>query len=134
MTTEEFRELEILLGAITEHETTRVRVEKMLDVLKREKKEYILCVAIWFDDGKEYIHQPLNIKSGYVISGHRHHNCFMSVDILTDNNESFLDFEKEQGFLTNTNRFVDRKEGAQIAFDAGQTDKLIKTLFSENLY
>ena len=29
---------------------------------------------------------------------------------------------------------VDRAEGAQIAFDAGQTDELKNRLFSEDLY
>ena len=39
-----------------------------------------------------------------------------------------------QGFLTSDDRFVDRKEGGQIAFDAGQTAKLTECLFSEDLY
>jgi hypothetical protein len=42
--------------------------------------------------------------------------------------------EYEQGFLTNTNRFVDRKEAGQIAFAAGQTEELKTTLYSEDLY
>ena len=42
--------------------------------------------------------------------------------------------ESEQGFLTNKNRFVDREEAGQIAFNAGQTDELKRTLYSEDLY
>lgn len=40
----------------------------------RKGVEYILCAAIWYDDGKEYPHQPVNIKEGYVWCGRRHHN------------------------------------------------------------
>jgi hypothetical protein len=39
-----------------------------------------------------------------------------------------------QGFLTSKNRFVDREEGGRIAFNAGQTDKLKQTLYSEDIY
>lgn len=39
-----------------------------------------------------------------------------------------------QGFLTNKNRFVDRKEGGEIAFAAGQIKELKRHLFSEDLY
>ena len=39
-----------------------------------------------------------------------------------------------KGFLTNTNRFVDREEGGKIAFDAGQIKEETKRLFSEDLY
>ena len=46
--------------------------------------------------------------------------------------------EYTQGFLTNKNRFVNRDEGLEIAFDAGQLKDLDKSregqLFSEDLY
>lgn len=95
--------------------------------------EYILCAAIWFDDGKPYVHQPTNIKSGFVICGHRHHNCFTTLSLCANDKKAF-NYKKKQGFLTNTNRFVTREEAAQIAFDAGQTTELLTKLFSENLY
>ena len=99
------------------------------------KKEYILCSAIHFDDGIEYAHQPNNIKTGYVICGMRHHNCFMTLAIISNRNETQLDYEKEQGFLTNINRFVDRKEGMLIAVNSGQVEKSEKlSLYSEDLY
>jgi hypothetical protein len=81
-------------------------------------KEYILCSAIHYDDGKEYVHQPRNIKSGYVLCGRRHHNIIntqfqvFGVKTTGDNNT--------QGFLTNIDRFVNRKEGYKIALEAGQ--------------
>jgi hypothetical protein len=41
-----------------------------------------------------------------------------------------------QGFLTNTGRYVNRRDGAAIALAAGQTDKLIAApdLYSEDLW
>ncbi len=46
-------------------------------------------------------------------------------------------YEKEQGFLTNLNRFVDRKEAWSIADKAGQIKQQSGghgTLYSEDLY
>lgn len=94
---------------------------------------YIICSAIWFCDGKIYDHQPFNIKSGFVIAGHRHHNCFMTAYIL-NKDEKIQGTKDVQGFITSDNRFVDRKEGGQIAFDAKQTKELKTMLFSEDLY
>ena len=45
--------------------------------------------------------------------------------------------EEIQGFLTNTNRFVDRYEGAKIALACGQITKLNYSkdmMYSEDLY
>lgn len=45
--------------------------------------------------------------------------------------------EEVQGFLTNKNRFVGRKEAAQIALSSGQIKKLnfsSESLYSEDLY
>lgn len=110
--------------------------EEELDNLKNyiEKDEYIICSAIWFDDKIEYVHQPFNIKSGFVICGHRHHNCFNIMSILSNDIKKHIKYEKEQGFITNLNRFVDRKEGAEIAYKAGQTKTLLTRLYSEDLY
>ena len=114
--------------------------EEKLDNLKNyiekdeQKDEYIICSAIWFDDKIEYVHQPFNIKSGFVICGHRHHNCFNIMSIISNDIHNHVKFEKEQGFLTNLNRFVDRKEGAEIAYKAGQTKTLLTRLYSEDLY
>jgi len=96
-------------------------------------EDYIICAAIHFNDGKKYEHQPFNITEGFVICGHRHHNCFMTAYIL-NKDEKLKGIVKVQGFLTKKNRFVDRGEGGIIAFHAGQTTKLRKRLFSEDLY
>ncbi len=101
--------------------------------LDRNGKLYIACSAIWFDDKLEYEHQPFNIKSGFVICGHRHHNCFMTAHIINEN-KKIIGLQKVQGFITSGNEFVDRVEGAAIAFYSGQTKELCKKLFSEDIY
>lgn len=98
-----------------------------------DKQEYIICAAIWYKDKKKHVHQPNNIDSGFVICGHRHHNCFMTFYILHDPSR-IRRINKIQGFLTSKNNFVERDKAAIIAFDAGQTVKLCKILFSEDLY
>lgn len=95
------------------------------------EKEYILCAAIHYDDGGKYPHQPKNIETGMVFCGRRHHNCFPQLA------KSFPDRDKNkvsQGFITSHDRYVNRIEGAQIAFNVKQTEKLEDILFSEDLY
>lgn len=98
-------------------------------------KEYILCAAVWFKNGKEYEHQPVNIQMGFVVCGQRHHNCFMTYSIIKNKNIKQSSYGTViQGFLTSNNRFVDRKEAGEIAFMAEQINKLTHCLFSEDLY
>ena len=110
------------------------------EILK--KKEYILCAAIWYKDIplKKDIPQvlPKNCDRGLVVLGHRHGQAMWTMSCLTglrsvENAEDGVG-EYEQGFLTNTNRFVDREEAAKIAFDYGQIKEETKRLFSEDLY
>lgn len=96
--------------------------------------EYILCAAIWFDDGQRYVHQPKNIETGFVVAGRRHHNCFTTMYIVSNKDTSYNKYNKIQGFITNLDRFVDREEAAKIAYKAGQTKKLESSLFSEDIY
>ena len=101
----------------------------------RVSTPYILCAAIWFKDGQKHIHQPRNIDDGIVVCGRRHHNIYLTVaDMLKKDYKEHTFDDGVQGFLTSDDRFVDRKEGGQIAFDAGQTAKLTECLFSEDLY
>ena len=106
-------------------------------MLNKKVKEYILCAAIWFNDGKNYIHQPKNIKEGFVLTGRRHHNCIGTLVIM---NKKITDFVVKgnrnyiQGFITSEDRFVYRKEGGKVAYEAGQIDKENDYLFSEDLY
>ena len=96
------------------------------------KDEYILCAAIHFKDGKIHEHQPDNIESGFVITGRRHHNCYMSLHIL--NIPHIYPETRIDGFLTSYDRFLNREEAGKFAFEAGQIDKPTDCLFSEDLY
>ncbi len=87
------------------------------------KGEYILCAAIWFDDGKEYPHQPRNIDTGLVFCGWMHGNIFPQIGGTVGERKKLGIHEKEQGFLTSNNRFVGRKEAAKIAIKCGQIKK-----------
>jgi hypothetical protein len=97
-----------------------------------DNTQRILCAAIWFDDGIVHVHQPKNIQTGFVICGRRHHNCFATLSAITD--KRHFEFEKEQGFLTNDDMFMNRVDAAKVAFEAKQTDEIKKELFSEDLY
>lgn len=94
--------------------------------------EKVICAAIHYDDEKEYVHQPENIKSGYVICGHRHHNCMVIKFILTDNEGEKCKIT--QGFLTNKNRFLDRKEAFKLASSYMNVEGRNGCLYSEDLY
>ena len=108
-----------------------------------ENKEYILCASVWYKDlpmkKGEVLNnrgfRPYNVDRGIVISGWRHGNCIYQMVAITGLKSNPEEAGEEvQGFLTNKNRFVDREEGAQIAFDAGQTEEKKIRLFSEDLY
>lgn len=86
-------------------------------------REYIICSAIYIDDNKIHLHSPKNINTGFVICGRRHHNCYTTLCLINPD----LDYKankNEQGFLTNEDRFVNRKEAFQIARCASQIKNL----------
>ena len=97
-------------------------------------KEYIVCAAIWYESGDKFVHTCKNIDHGAVVFGLRHSIYEVLIRLYPDYKESQ---DTHQGFLTSHNRFVDRKEGAEIAFKSGQiTEGIAKheCLFSEDLY
>lgn len=96
--------------------------------------EKILCSAIHWDDGKEYKHQPKNITRGIVVCGWRHHNCFAILSEITASRGIIRKDRVIQGFLTNIDRFVDRKEAMKIATVSGIIIKKGSILTSEDLY
>lgn len=106
------------------------------------EKEYILCAAIWYKEIPlvKVINGvlPKNCDKGLVVLGHRHGQCMWTMGSLTGlrsvTNAPDGVGEYEQGFLTNTNRFVGREEAAQIAFDSKQIKQHTITLYSEDLY
>lgn len=88
------------------------------------EKEFILCAANYYNDGQQHTHQPKNIHNGFIVCGRRHHNCINTFTQIvgfpyTKEGQS-LHKTEIQGFLTNTNRFVTRKEAYKIAFAANQ--------------
>jgi hypothetical protein len=103
--------------------------------------EKILCAAIWYKElplvKPEVLEprgfSPYNVDKGLVFCGWRHPNCIYQKVALTGLRDAESG-ENVQGFLTSENRFVDREEAAQIAFDAGQTKENKIRLFSEDLY
>lgn len=108
-------------------------------------KEYIICAAIWYNDGTEaprgFIAQ--NIDSGVVIGQWRHGNCINvratnpvwnskklaerynhdegSIPMSTEKPD--MHFDHTDGFLTSRGRFVDRWQGMELAYLAGQVNE-----------
>jgi hypothetical protein len=86
--------------------------------------EYILCAANYYNDWVIHEHQPKNISVGFVVCGRRHHNCIQTFAMIMgfpySDAAHAIHATEEQGFLTNTNRFVGRKEAYDIAFAADQ--------------
>lgn len=100
-------------------------------------KEFVICSAVWFKNGKSYPDQPLNIQSGYVICGRRHNNCYASFSIMRGDIAMKKPFpDCYEGFLTSNDRFVNRFEGYEIAKSVGQIlyENSNNFLTSENLF
>lgn len=99
--------------------------------LNNGEKEYILCAAIYVNNGKEYKFKPFNIDKGIVYCGWRHHQIFEQIFTIPGDT-----FTEVQGFLTNKNRFLDRKEALELVKTNGQLTKSIigGTLTSEDLW
>lgn len=105
-------------------------------------KEWILCAAIWYQDGTEALRGMIaqNIDNGVVIGQYRHGNCIniratnplwntkkLSERINKKEDDIPMIFELPDkkcttvdGFLTSEGRFVDRWQGMEIAYNAGQ--------------
>lgn len=96
--------------------------------------EYIISAAIYFDDEKIHAHQPKNIKTGFVITGRRHHNIYATLFAITNDISSHTKYKHIQGFITSKDLFVSRKEAAIIALSVGQIKLPTLALFSEDLY
>lgn len=104
--------------------------------------ERIICASNFYNDNKVHPHQPKNIQIGFITCGRRHHNCIVTfaqiVGFPYSEESSVIQDTEIQGFLTISNRFVDRFEAYEIALKENQivnTKDLIEgKLFSENLY
>jgi hypothetical protein len=117
-----------------------------METTNKPEMEKILCAAIWYDDGKKYHFQPVNINSGIVVSGLRHPHCKVILmawlypdwqnDTLQENIKNEVNRKEVQGFITSKQRFVDRREALTIAILAQQITeaKYGNQLYSEDLY
>lgn len=103
-------------------------------MVNREAPEYILCAAIWFDNGVARVHLPRNIKSGIVVSGWRHHNCFTQLIALYPNRDYIGDGKSVQGFLTSKGHFLNRVDAAAMALEVGQISQPLRRLTSEDVW
>jgi hypothetical protein len=94
--------------------------------------ERILCAAIWFKERPTPVHSVANV-AGQVWTGYRHPDI---ISLFYENTGLKLSEAGpyDQGFLTSEKRYVDREEGAKIAFAAGQIKEQKNKLFSEDLY
>lgn len=101
--------------------------ERLAIKRKHKDDEWILCSAIKRKEPRdcspywEGTNDICNIELGM-----RHHDIFHRFPEEMN--------EREQGFYTSKGRYVDRKEGAEIAYAAGQIDSPVDKLFSEDLY
>lgn len=102
--------------------------------------ERIYSAAIWYKDIPTVKHLPVNIDIGVVVEGHRHADIIKTVvNLLGKRTVTYGEDaagHHEQGFVTNKNRFVDRKEAMEIARAANQliTSSTFDELYSEDIY
>ncbi len=118
------------------------------------QKEFIVCAAVHYNDGKTYKNQPKNILTGFVISGRRHGDCYATAKVFAQISDKVKEYistfeamtiqaqREMQGFITSKNRYVGRKEAWVIAKEYGQIKFGLAVsdigaeseLISENLY
>jgi hypothetical protein len=79
---------------------------------------------------------PINCNKGIVFCGFRHPHCMYSMISVTGKRSVETEVGKYvQGFLTDKNRFVDRREGAKIHIaNGGKLKYSTRDLYSEDLY
>ena len=90
----------------------------------------------------------LQMPDGYIVRGHRHDDCYITIGFYKrkESQESRYDkgqmHQAVQGFLTTENRFVDRYEGMRLMKNSGLSsvyqgrpfEECGDMLFSEDLY
>lgn len=91
------------------------------------QKEIVICAAI-------------RMKDGYIIRGHRHADCIRTMQGIPKYKKEWA-FGENQGFVTSTNRYVSRIEGAKLQKAAGIKSRMPEgqeflhgELYSEDLY
>lgn len=108
--------------------------------LKSKPDEYILCAAIWYKDFEmpKNANQVKNIDKGVVLCGHRHGHIISQMIAITGKRTCTFGEnatgESVQGFLTNKNRFLNRKEAHKLFVENGGKPEFKDELYSEDLY
>ena len=78
--------------------------------MEPEPNEWIICPAIWIDDGEKYENQPDNIETGYVVYGLHIVDIFFRMSNRKIgkplNLRSLSLNEIHEGYYTNRKRFV----------------------------
>ena|SRR3989344_4062438 len=107
------------------------------------EKEYILCAALYVDDGKS--EPPRRTfaypETGLLFAGWRHADCLVALTawasrLPAEERERIGEVQLRggtSGFLTSQGRFVGRSEAGRIASEAGQIQEEAY-LYSEMLY
>ena len=96
-------------------------------------KEEIICASIWFPNFElNHPCQVENVPRGVVMCGHRHGHIIAQFSALTGSRIPLHKYV--QGFLTNKNRFLDRKEAHKLFVENGGTPEFSDELYSEDLY
>jgi hypothetical protein len=72
------------------------------------------------------------MHDGVIWTGRRHHNVIQK--IIDELGREAAPVRGTQGFVTECGKFLDRKEAAKVAFEAGQVPELYTVLMSEDLY
>lgn len=90
-------------------------------------REICICAAVKSEDGD-------------IIRGHRHHDCFRSIE---SRGKKILKEKSAQGFITSTGRYVDRVEGCKLMREAGiksragfefkEDDILVRKIYIERI-
>lgn len=89
-------------------------------------KEFIICSAILIRDGKIHKEQPIGVDLGFVVTGRRHGDCYKTianvcgVNDFNDTPFALMTTAADMGFITNTNKFLNRKQAMIVAYKANQ--------------
>lgn len=72
------------------------------------------------------------MHDGVIWTGRRHHDVIKK--IIDELGREAAPIKGTQGFVTECGKFLDRKDAARVAFEAGQVPELYTVLMSEDLY
>lgn len=72
------------------------------------------------------------LRDGRIWTGRRHHLIIRQMVI--ELGPGAKPINDPQGFTTEDGRFVDREEAARLAFESGQMDRVVASLFSEDIF